>query len=342
LSGKGGRDMDGLLRRLAALALGLLLALPAFAQALAIRGIVVTVADLDRSVRFYETALGFRKVARRTSSERQGDYAGGVIDARVARATLELGGERIELQQYLSPAGRPQPADSRAVDLGFQHFAVVVGDMERAYARLRRQPFAPISAAPQTIPADNRAAAGIRAFKFRDPDGHPLELLYFPPGKGATKWHAARGEALFLGIDHSAITVADSERSLRFYRDILGLKVAGESLNDGLTQERLDATPGAVVRVTGLRPTGAAGPGLEFLQYLKPAGGRPAVPTRANDIAHVHLVIEVDNLERVARELERAHGEIVPPGIVARHEAEFSRALMVRDPDGHALLLVQR
>jgi hypothetical protein len=60
-----------------------------------------------------------------------------------------------------------------------------------------------IPTAPQRIPDSNQAAAGIRAFYFKDPDGHNLEVIYFPPGKGNPKWKKPTNQT-FLGIDHTA------------------------------------------------------------------------------------------------------------------------------------------
>src|SRR5919198_6386712 len=97
---------------------------------------------------------------------------------------------------------------------------------------------------PQRLSDWNRNAVGVSAFYFRDPDGHPLEILQFPAGKGLAKWHDSRGR-LFLGIDHTAIVVRSTERSLAFYRDLLGLPVAGHSENYGPEQERLNNVPGA-------------------------------------------------------------------------------------------------
>jgi catechol 2,3-dioxygenase-like lactoylglutathione lyase family enzyme len=341
----GTQDLMRIARRPLLLFLAALLwavASGAFARALEIRKIVLTVADLDRSVAFYHAALGFTKVSERLVADRDHDYAIGVFGARVRSATLQLGSETIELAQYLSPAGRPIPPDSRANDLWFQHFAVVVSDMDKAYAQLTRVPFQAISSAPQTIPQTNAAAAGIRAFKFKDPDGHPLELLYFPPGKGDPKWQRAT-DKLFLGIDHSAITVSDTQRSLIFYRDVLGLHVVGKGLNTGSTQEHLDGAFGAVVRITGLRPEGAQGPGLEFLQYLTPAGGRPApVDAHPNDLAHVHVVLAVDDIEHVVDQLTRSNAAFISPGVVAADALGFGKSALVKDPDGHAVMLVQR
>ena len=167
-----------------------------------------------------------RRSANASSRDRNYDYLTGVFGTRVRSATLQLGDERIELEQYLTPAGQPIPVDSRSNDLWFQHFAVVVSDMERAYEHVRQFAVQSISSAPQTIPESNKAAAGIKAYKFKDPDGHPLELLWFPADKGRPKWQQPGGR-LFLGIDHSAIGISSTERSTAFYRDLIGLAVAG-------------------------------------------------------------------------------------------------------------------
>ena len=312
----------------------------AVAGAREVKGFVLTVSDLDRSVAFFEQALGFRKLGERTTSDRDYDYVTGVFGSRVRTATLQLGDEIIELDQYLGPAGKPVPIDSRSNDLWFQHFAVVVSDMQKAYEHVSRFPIQAISSAPQTIPESNQAAAGVKAFKFRDFDGHPLELLYLPPDKGPPRWH--RHDTLFLGIDHSAITVSSTDRSFAFYRDLLGLVAAGASLNSGETQEQLDNAFGAVVRVTGLRPQNAAGPGVEFLHYLTPGGGR-ATPVDAgiNDLVATRTVIEVDDLDELVAKLQRADVRFISPRAVEVKGQPFRRQLMVRDPDGHAVVLVE-
>ena len=101
------------------------------------------------------------------------------------------------------------------------------------------------------LPAWNKNAAGIRAFYFKDPDGDVLEILQFPPDKGNPKWHRPT-DKLFLGIDHTAIVVGDTDTSLHFYRDRLGLEVVGESENYGTEQEHLNNVFGARLRITSL------------------------------------------------------------------------------------------
>src|SRR4029453_17923987 len=153
----------------------------------------------------------------------------GLFGIRMRIVRMRLGGEQIELTEYLAPRGRRIAEDSRSNDRWFQHVAIIVSDMDTAYARLRQHHVQYASPEPQRLPDWNPNAGGIKAFYFKDPDGHPLEILEFPAGKGDVRWQASG--RLFLGIDHTAIVVGDTQRSLRFYRDALGLRVAGESTN---------------------------------------------------------------------------------------------------------------
>ena len=195
----------------------------------AARGVVdsvgMTVADLDRAVRFYTEVLAFEPVAEWEEAGASYERLYGVFGARVRVARLSLGRESIELRQFLAPPGRPIPSDSRSNDRWFQHVAIIVSDMRRAYTTLREHGAAHASTAPQTLPEWNADAGGISAFYFRDPDGHFLEVLQFPPGKGDARWQAK--DRLFLGIDHTAIVVANTDDSLRYYRDVLGMRTAG-------------------------------------------------------------------------------------------------------------------
>jgi catechol 2,3-dioxygenase-like lactoylglutathione lyase family enzyme len=309
------------------------------AAVIRIERITVTVADLARTEQFYHDGLGFERVGEVTLTDPAFAQLLGVKNARCRVLTMRLGTETVEFVQY-QPKGRPYPADSKSPDLWFQHFAIIVSDMGKAYQRLQRVRFTPISTSgPQTLPPAN---GSVQAFKFRDPDGHPLELLFFPPGQGRAVWHEQPAGKLFLGIDHSAIGISNTPRSREFYTRLLGMSVAYEVLNRGPTQENLDGTFNAVVQITGLRPTEAQGPGVEFLNYRTPPTGRPApIGVESNDIQHIHLDMVVDDIDGLARTLWDAGMPFVSPGVVELKRGPFHKALMVRDPDGHALLLEQ-
>jgi catechol 2,3-dioxygenase-like lactoylglutathione lyase family enzyme len=326
-------------RKAAAVAALCLLLAAAAATARTVRAtgpVGLTVSDLDRSVAFYTGVLGFEKVGERELSGPQHERLVGVFGAWVRVARLRLGEESIELTEYLAPRGRPAPADSRSNDRWFQHVAIVVSDLDRAVARLREHRVELASSGPQRLPDWNPKAGGIRAFYFRDPDRHPLEVIWFPPGKGAERWHR-QGEQLFLGIDHTAIVVADTDASLAFYRDALGLTVAGESENWGIEQEHLNNVFGARLRITTLRA--ASGPGIELLEYLTPRDGRPMpADERASDLVHWETVLTASDLEGLAGRLADGDTAFVSPGLVRLPgSSPESAAVTVRDPDGHVL-----
>ncbi len=332
-----------MIARLARLAL-LALLWPALASAgiESVGPIGLTVSDLDRSVAFYTRVLGFEKKSELEVAGEPYEQLEGVFGLRMRVARLQLGDEQVELTEYLAPAGRPIPTGSRSNDRWFQHIAIIVSDMDRAYARLRRNHVRHASTGPQRIPDWNQAAAGIRAFYFKDPDGHTLEVLWFPPGKGAAKWHRP-STRLFLGIDHTAIVVGDTERSLAFYRDRLGFTVAGHSENYGPEQEHLNNVAGAHLRITSLRAP--SGPAIEFLQYLAPRDGRPApADEHANDVMHWQTRLVASRVDEVSAALRAAHATFVSSGLVEVPDPGlgFSRGVLVRDPDGHVMEVVER
>jgi catechol 2,3-dioxygenase-like lactoylglutathione lyase family enzyme len=229
--------------------------------------------------------------------------------------------------------------------------------MDRAYAHLQSFPIEAISVEPQTIPPGNQASAGVRAFKFKDPDRHNLELIWFPPDKGQDKWHqksgcalakrnkvqrSAKGDRLFLGIDHSTIAISNTEQSLQFYRDLLGMQVEGSSLNWRETQARLDDLPGAEVRITTLRPA-QGGLGIELLDYLVPPKGRP-IPSdwKSCDIAHMQVELVVKNIEQAVDRLQHNGVEFVSSRVVEFTDSScpYRQGCLVKDPDGHGTLLI--
>ncbi len=259
--------------------------------------IALNVGDLDAAARFYCAALGFA-VARPAAED--GTLAGVLGAVSVRSVRLRRGGQTLELCAC-DPGGAAMPGGSRSNDAWFQHCALVSADMAADYARLRRFAFTPISRnGPEILPG------GITAFKFRDPDGHPLELIAFPNPDPATSG----------GIDHSAISVADPERSIAFYATQLGLSVQARQVNRGPTQDALDGLDDAVVDVVALAPA-IPSPHVELLGYRQPRGRTGAVQPR--DVAASRLVFAP----------------------AAPRAAEGGLCLL-HDPDGHAVLLDRR
>ncbi len=301
-----------------------------------------TVSDMDTAIDFYTRILPFEKVSDNEVWGTEFEHLSSVFGSRVRIVDLKLGTEMLELTEYLTPQGRPVPVDSRSNDRWFQHIAIIVSDMDKAYQILRSNKVRQASTAPQTLPAYITAAAGIRAFYFKDFDNHVLEILQFPDGKGPQKWHElAKTGKTFLGIDHTAIAVSDSDESLKFYRDTLGLTVAGTSDNYGPEQEHLNNVFGAKLHITGLR-TKEDGIAVEFLEYVAPRDGRPYPnDSRSSDLWHWQTTFAAGNLAGL---FQSYRPEFISSGIVSvsAEKFGFSHAALIRDPDGHAVRLVDR
>ena len=265
------------------------------AQITSITAFRLTTADPERLARFYE-GLGFRAGARERIPDDEIALLG--LKGGGTRLPLGLGEQRVDLDTF-DNLGRPYPAAATSADLCFQHLALVTDDAAAGWTRAVALGAGPISTgSPVTLPP---SAGGVTALKFRDTEGHPLELLEFP-----SKGESRRRRTGLLGIDHSAISVSDAGASCRFYQ-ALGLSVHGPTLNHGPTQAALDGLPEVEVDVVPMMPRQRT-PHLELLAYRKPVG-RTADRPQANDVAATRTVWAAD------------------------------RDALVRDPDGHLHLL---
>lgn len=274
-----------------------------------VASVAITVQDAARSTAFFRDVLGFTVASQeKTVGARWAPSATGLGPATVELVHLELGGTRVDLADWVDREGAAYPADSRSNDLWYEHVGIAVSDMKAAVARLEAAGVRPISEAPQVLPASNPGSAGIEVYCFRDPDGHPMELVHYPKGKGDARWQAP-GHGVFLGVDHVALVVSDLDESVKFYAGRLGMSLAWRGDHSGPEQQGLFGVPGASLRVAGLREK--HGPAVELLQYLEPKDGRPRPrDARANDLLVRYVVL----------------GDSTDPG---------ARLAVMSDPDGH-------
>jgi catechol 2,3-dioxygenase-like lactoylglutathione lyase family enzyme len=310
-----------------------------------IESVGFTVSDMDKAIDFYTRILPFEKISDKEIWGADFENLSGVFGARVRIVRLKLGSEILELTEYLASNGRPVPIDSKSNDRWFQHIAIIVSDMDKAFAKLRENKVRFASTAPQTLPVTIPNAAGIKAFYFKDFDNHVLEILEFPADKGSRKWHelSATGK-LFLGIDHTAIVVGETEKGLQFYRNSLGLTVAGSSDNFGTEQEHLNNVQGAKLHITGLR-TVEDGIAVEFLEYTAPTGGRLfPKDTKSNDLWHWQTSFVTKNADDLTNLLSiKLQSDFVSNGVILFKDIpfDFKKAAIMRDLDGHSVRLVE-
>lgn len=313
------------------------------AQVKEVGAIGITVSEMNRSIKFYSGVLGFKKISDVEFYGKDYEKLEGIFGLHIRVVRMQLGDEFIELTDYLTSGGRSIPGDAKSNDLIFQHIAIVVNDMEKAYEHLRKFGVEYVSTIPQTLPKSIPGAEGINAFYFHDPDNHNLELIYFPKRKGQAKWHSDNyRNKIFLGIDHTAIGVSNSDESHQFYAGLLGLERKGDSWNKGIEQEHLNNVEGASLHITGYRAT--RGPGIEFLQYLAPGLGKtyPA-DSRADDIWHWQTTLIVDDAKDLYNKFLRLSYRFVSTELVRLKatNGKEGRAFIIRDPDGHAMLILE-
>jgi catechol 2,3-dioxygenase-like lactoylglutathione lyase family enzyme len=276
-------------------------------------GFGLTSPDAARLTAFYATAFGAQHVSSEhlggARFERQLGVRGGAL-----RHNLKLGDEAIDILQFDTP-GRPYLRLLFPDDTAFQHFAIVVSNMDLALAHLQRAPgWTPISiGGPQRLPP---RSGGVTAFKFQDPDGHPLELLAFPEHAAPPHWTERSAHGIFLGVDHSAIGVRDTAISTAFYQS-LGFTVTAQTFNHGVEQANLDGVPSPQVEVTALS-LAASIPHLELLCY-RSGIHLPRKVLSSNDVAATRIALADDGLN---------------------NDVDAPRQLVV-DPDGHHLLFVR-
>ncbi|HEX6453804.1 MAG TPA: VOC family protein [Trebonia sp.] len=296
--------------------------------------VTLVVSDLDQAEDDYVKTFG-------CSVEQRGDVDPlltrvlRIPHARGRRSSLRLGRERVELLEFAGSAGRRYPPGSTSTDLWFQHMAIVVNDMAYAYQQvMTNRRFQPISRnGPARLP-DN--SGGVTAFKFRDHDGHPLELLAFAEEHVPGQWRNADDTGPFLGIDHTAIAVSDSASSIRFFSSVFGFNAGTSTDNRGPEQADLDDIDDVRVSVTQLAPVLPA-PRLELLQYH--VGTRRPIPpdTASNDIAATHSVVQVASLDATGAALARCGTPLTDDDIVSLRGG--TRAALVLGPDGHRFLV---
>jgi len=303
----------------------------------AVISFAVTVENMERSVEFYTKVLTFQKVADYFVSGKTYDKLYNLDGTRIRVVRLKLGLESLNLMQFEKPKGRPIPKDVLSNDQLFQSIAIVVSDINKAYGTLLKNKVVSVSPEPQKLPDWNPKVSGVQAFYFKDPDGHSLAIIEYPPGKGNPRWKQTHS-LLFLGIDHTAITIKNMAKSLEFYHQLLGLKVTAENLHYGPEQESLSQVKDAKLYVTALHAD--QGPGIELHDYISPDSKRdmPA-HTKANDVWYWQIRLQAPQISKLHQTLIQA--KVQTNGILtfSNPYLDYREAFIVNDPDGHSLLI---
>jgi catechol 2,3-dioxygenase-like lactoylglutathione lyase family enzyme len=141
-----------------------------------------------------------------------------------------------------------------------------------------------------------------------------------------------------IAADHTGITVSDLERSLAFWRDVLGFELSHRPHQTGELAAEITGVPGAEIEIAVLK---APGHKIELLEYRGPPDRKHLMP-RPCDVGSVHVALTVDNLDavidRIAASGWKAAGK---PQTLMAGPNTGKRVVYVRDPDGTTIELMQ-
>ncbi len=138
----------------------------------------ITVSDLERSLDFWQTVLGFELSHRAHQKGEMAEEITGVPGAEISIAVLKAPGHKIELLQYLAPPDRKQHVDLRTCDVGSMHIALTVDNLDAVLSAIAASGWKAVGK-PQTLQSGPNA--GKRVVYVRDPDGTTIEFMQ-PPG----------------------------------------------------------------------------------------------------------------------------------------------------------------
>jgi len=138
-------------------------------------------------------------------------------------------------------------------------------------------------------------------------------------------------------LTHVGICVSDLERSLRFYRDVLGCSEVGRLEMEGGPADTVNGLEGVELRAIYLERDGWR---LELIDFREPGWIGPQEPRPMNQLGLTHLSFRVDDLDAVCARIEAAGGGLLTDTLVGPAGSP-TRAIMAHDPDGMRLELVQ-
>jgi catechol 2,3-dioxygenase-like lactoylglutathione lyase family enzyme len=147
------------------------------------------------------------------------------------------------------------------------------------------------------------------------------------------------GQFRIIAADHTGITVTNLERSLAFWRDVLGFELSHRAHQKGELAEEITGVAGAEIHLAVLKTS--TGHKIELLEYLAPADRKHLKPQPC-DVGSVHLALTVDNLDAVLRAVAPfGWKEAGEPQTLQSGPNAGRRVIYVRDADGTTIEFMQ-
>ena len=142
-----------------------------------------------------------------------------------------------------------------------------------------------------------------------------------------------------ISADHTGITVSNVERSLAFWRDVLGFELSHTAHQTGEMAKEITGVEGAEIKLAVVKTPG--GHKIELLEYLAPAN-RKRASLRPCDVGLVHVALLVEDLDAVLERIAASGWESAgKPQTLSTGPNAGKRVVYVRDPDGTTIEFMQ-
>jgi len=302
----------------------------------------IGVQNIDESLKFYRDFLGFNNVVFDYKGELPGlNQVVGRDDnrARIVMLAHEnvspVAQGMIKLVQLLPP-NKPNRPDIKYEwgSICIAEVCMNVKNIEEIYRiATEEKGFEQVlSPAYAVCPPDNEEC---KFAYIRDPEGILIEFI---------EWQMYRGfggKPRIEAVNHIGIGVKDLDKSMAFYKDVLGFKeeVIGYTARmDSMAPMLPSPTPTMKVKIITNKFKGVW---IEAYQPLPPF--KPATPVkRWGDIGHMEFAINVSNIENVHDELrKRSVHFLCAPQTVDFPKASQWKYAYLADPDGFLVSLVE-
>jgi catechol 2,3-dioxygenase-like lactoylglutathione lyase family enzyme len=144
-----------------------------------------------------------------------------------------------------------------------------------------------------------------------------------------------------LGADHTGITVSNLERSLAFWRDVLGFEPSHTAHQTGELAQEITGVQGAEIKLGVVKTPG--GHKIELLQYLAPPERKQGGHLRPCDVGSVHVALIVDDLDAILNAIDASGWKAAgKPQTLQSGPNAGKRVVYVRDPDGTIIEFMQQ
>lgn len=299
----------------------------------------ITIKDVEENLALYQDTLGLKIESDFEASGPAWEKATGIRGVKFRRITLKKEGidtGKIILLNFLSPKSRTFPVDRKPYDIGIYDFGFEVSDVDKSYELVMERGYKFDSTVQPVIVEGNTVG---REASIQAPDGVHVMLaqILYKPSETQKEGHIISSE-----MDHVVIVVRDYERSLGFYRDILGLNPIIETVLEGEPTDLVTKVSQARLKVCLLGKEKVNAGKVEIIQYISHNGKSLPKDTSLSDCGLRFISFKVDDLEKVYNFLRSKEISFISKPVIVPIGPKKIRMVLAKDFDNVFIEFFQR